>query len=112
MWSLLNRRKVERLIAEGRMTSAGLAAVREAKKRGLWEAAYTSRSKGEIPPDLKVALEEHPAAKAKFDRLANSYRNMYISWVNTAKTGATRKKRIEEVVRRVADNIKFWEKQP
>ncbi|MFC2070232.1 YdeI/OmpD-associated family protein, partial [Chloroflexota bacterium] len=35
-----------------------------------------------------------------FYGFANSYRNNYIGWINNAKTVATRKKRIGEVVRR------------
>jgi uncharacterized protein YdeI (YjbR/CyaY-like superfamily) len=38
-WSRINREKVERLIAEGRMRPAGLAEVERAKADGRWEAA-------------------------------------------------------------------------
>ena len=35
-WSPTNRARVERLIEEGRMTDAGLAAIDEAKRNGRW----------------------------------------------------------------------------
>jgi uncharacterized protein YdeI (YjbR/CyaY-like superfamily) len=35
-WSPTNRARVERLIEEGRMTEAGLAAIEEAKRGGRW----------------------------------------------------------------------------
>ena len=35
-WSPTNRARVERLIQEGRMTEAGLAAIEEAKRNGRW----------------------------------------------------------------------------
>jgi uncharacterized protein YdeI (YjbR/CyaY-like superfamily) len=38
-WSRINRDKVERLIADGRMRPAGLAEVERAKADGRWEAA-------------------------------------------------------------------------
>jgi uncharacterized protein YdeI (YjbR/CyaY-like superfamily) len=38
-WSEANRRLAEALIARGRMTAAGTAAIEEARKNGNWEAA-------------------------------------------------------------------------
>ena len=55
-WSRLNKERVQRLVASGAMTAAGLAAVAAAKADGSWE----SLDKGlalEIPPDLASALE-------------------------------------------------------
>ncbi len=39
VWSESNVTRVERLIAEGRMTPAGMALVDEAKRRGRWRHA-------------------------------------------------------------------------
>jgi len=39
VWSESNKRRVEKLIHEGRMTPAGLAKVAEAKANGEWDAA-------------------------------------------------------------------------
>ncbi len=39
-WSKINVGHIERLIKEGKMTEAGLAAVETAKKDGRWEAAF------------------------------------------------------------------------
>ena len=44
VWSQLNKTRVKRLIADGRMAGAGLAAVRAAKRSGRWQAVYTSRT--------------------------------------------------------------------
>lgn len=38
-WSPVNRERAEQLIAEERMTAAGLRAIEEAKANGKWEAA-------------------------------------------------------------------------
>lgn len=40
VWSKLNRAKVEKLIAEGRMKPSGMAQVEAAKTDGRWDAAY------------------------------------------------------------------------
>jgi len=106
VWSKINRDRAERLISEGRMAPAGLAAVAEAKKRGAWDAAYTNKTADAPPPGLLKALEENPPARRNFEAFANTYRNMYTGWVAAAKTEETRQKRIREVVRRSALNLK------
>jgi uncharacterized protein YdeI (YjbR/CyaY-like superfamily) len=106
VWSKINKEKAERLIKSGRMTGSGLAKIEEAKKSGLWEAAYTNRKRDEMPPDLESALMENNTAWLNFRKFANSYRNMYVGWVAGARTEATRRKRITEVVKRSALNRK------
>jgi len=106
LWSKINKEKTELLIAQDRMAPAGLAKVEEAKKNGYWHLAYTSMIKEIIPTDLKKALMEHSTAWNNFKEFANTYHNMYIGWVNGARTDETRKKRIMEVVKRSALNKK------
>ena len=106
VWSKINRDKAEQLIAQDRMTAAGLAKIEEAKKNGTWDAAYTNKIRDEIPSDLRKALMENTKAWNNFESFANSYRNMYIGWVIGAKTEETRRKRIIEVVKRSALNRK------
>jgi uncharacterized protein YdeI (YjbR/CyaY-like superfamily) len=106
VWSKINKDKAELLIAQGRMTTGGLVKINEAKKNGCWDAAYTNKTRDEIPPDLKKALLENIIAWNHFEGFANSYQNMYIGWVIGAKTEETRRKRIIEVVRRSALNMK------
>jgi uncharacterized protein YdeI (YjbR/CyaY-like superfamily) len=106
VWSKINKDKAERLIKTGRMTAAGLARIEEAKKSGLWDAAYTNKKKERMPSDLKAALVQDKIAWENFRKFANSYRNMYIGWVKGAKTEETRKRRIKEVVARSLKNKK------
>ena len=88
------------------MTPAGLVKIEEAKKNGNWDNAYTSLIKDELPDDLTRALMKNKKAWWNFQKFAATYRNMYIGWVNDAKTEATRHKRIIEVVYRSERNIK------
>jgi uncharacterized protein YdeI (YjbR/CyaY-like superfamily) len=106
VWSQVNKNKVKRLIAEGRMTEAGLAAMRDAKKTGRWQAAYTNRREDRVPPDLVKALRAVPPAWTNFRAFARTYRNMYAGWVADAKRPETRQRRIEAVVRRSLENRK------
>jgi uncharacterized protein YdeI (YjbR/CyaY-like superfamily) len=94
------------MIEQGKMTKAGLAKIEEAKKNGFWDKAYTNRVVERIPHDLRQALLLNRDAWSNFRRFANSYRNMYIGWVNSARTDETRRRRIAEVVKRSSMNRK------
>ena len=65
VWSESNVARVERLIADGRMTPAGMALVDEAKRRGTWDHAASGRF-DVTPPDLEAALAGVPAAAARW----------------------------------------------
>ncbi len=106
IWSKVNKERAERLIEAHKMTDEGLARIEEAKKNGLWDAAYTNRVKERMTSDLKKALLTDRIAWNNFQNFANSYRNMYIGWVNSAKTEETRNRRIAEVVKRSHANKK------
>lgn len=100
VWSKINKENAEKMIASGKMTKTGLDKIKEAKKNGLWDIAYTNKVKERIPSDLKQALLADSKAWDNFQHYANSYRNMYCGWVKDAKTNKTRKRRIAMVVER------------
>ena len=105
-WSEVNKRKVRRLTADGRMAEPGLARVRAAKRDGRWRKQSTARKKDGIPPELLAALKTDSRALANFRAFAESYRRTYAGWVAEAKTDATRKRRAEAVARRSRENRK------
>jgi len=104
IWSAANKVRVKRLVATGRMCESGLAAVREARRNGKWQAAYTNRREDAVPADLERALLAEPAAWRNFRSFARTYRNMYAGWVADAKRPETRQRRIAAVVRRALEN--------
>jgi uncharacterized protein YdeI (YjbR/CyaY-like superfamily) len=106
IWSKINKEKAEEMIALGKMTKSGLDKIEEAKRQGLWDSAYTSKVKDRIPSDLKQALIVNSKAWYNFQHFANSYRNMYIGWVKSAKSEETRKRRIHEVAKKALENKK------
>jgi uncharacterized protein YdeI (YjbR/CyaY-like superfamily) len=106
VWSQVNKLKVKRLAAEGRMTKAGLAVIKAARKTGRWQAAYTNQRPAELHSDLVAAFKVDQRAWENFQRLAPSYQKIYAGWVADAKQEATRQRRIEAVVRRVRENRK------
>ena len=106
VWSKINKDTAEKMIQLGKMTGAGLEKIKIAKKQGLWDSAYTNLKKDRIPSDLKKALLKNKKAWNNFNNFANSYRNSYIGWIKGAKSDITRKKRIDEVIRRSIENKK------
>jgi uncharacterized protein YdeI (YjbR/CyaY-like superfamily) len=106
-WSWTNRERAEYLIAEGRMTPAGLKTVEEAKENGRWDRAYSSsRGAPDIPEDLIEALDKNKTAYENFESFPPYARFMYIHWINEAKRHDTRERRINTVVDRSEKNLK------
>lgn len=58
-WARTNKERVERLVAQGLMTEAGLAAVEAAKANGSWEA-YDDAEDLVVPADLAAAAGGRP----------------------------------------------------
>ena len=106
IWSETNKRRVRKLIKQGRMTEAGLVKVREAKANGQWRAATLREETAIIPDDLRQALKANTQARRNFDRLAPSHKRQYIYWITSAKTDKTRQRRIQATVRLMTENKK------
>ncbi len=106
VWSEINKNSALKMIKEKKMTKHGLVKIEEAKRNGKWSEAYTSKRKLSIHKDLKDALVRSKKAWKNFNNFANTYQNMYIGWVTSAKRKETRKGRIIEVVKRSEQNKK------
>jgi len=97
-WSQKNRERAEQLIAAGRMTAAGQAAIDAAREDGRWDAAYASASKAEIPADLQQALDANPVAAAFFATLTGANRYAVLYRIGVVKRPETRARKIAEFV--------------
>jgi uncharacterized protein YdeI (YjbR/CyaY-like superfamily) len=106
-WSARNREHATRLIAEGRMTPAGLAQVEAAKADGRWDRAYEGSAGMTIPQDFLDALEKRPAAKAFFQTLDR--KNLYTIYyrLHTAKRPETRAQRLSQILARLDRGERF-----
>lgn len=102
-WSKLNKQRVERLIAEGRMTEHGLATIGIARANGMW-TALDEIEELIIPPDLRAALQAAPPAEANFEAFSASVKKGILAWIGSAKRAETRAARIETTARMAADN--------
>jgi uncharacterized protein YdeI (YjbR/CyaY-like superfamily) len=104
-WSRLNKNRVEKLIAAGVMTPAGLAKVEAAKKDGSWNALDNVEDLV-IPPDLEKALAANKVAKQYFSAFPRSVKRAILEWITNAKRPETRANRIEETVTLAEKNIR------
>ena len=102
IWSARNVARVERLVAEGRMTDAGRAQVRAAQADGRWDRAYGGETTLEPPVDLAMALAAEPRAQAWFDVLTRGNRNAVVGQVLEARRPETRARRIARIVEALA----------
>ena len=98
MWSKINREKTDVLIAQGRMTASGHAAIERAKQNGQWEAAYDSHSTSEVPEDFQKALDRSRKATKFFATLSRQNRYAVLWRIQTAKKEETRKRRIAQFI--------------
>ncbi|OEV30844.1 OmdA domain containing protein [Streptomyces nanshensis] len=97
-WSQVNIRKVEALVAAGRMKEPGLAEVAAARADGRWDAAYPSQKEAVVPDDLAAALERSAPARSFFDRLGKSDRYIVILRLMTAKNDVSRAERLRRMI--------------
>lgn len=104
-WSQINKQKIEKLLAAGKMKKAGMLAVETAKQNGSWEL-LDQVEQLIIPDDLAEAFALHPDAEVFFLSLSKSVRKMILQWLTLAKREETRARRLAEVVERAKQNLK------
>ena len=101
-WSQVNRERVDRLSAAGRMKPRGQAEVDQAKADGRWDKAYAPQSEASPDPDLHAALDAEPSARAFFESLDSANRYAVLYRVHKASTPERRAAKISELVTMLA----------
>ena len=104
-WSKVNKEKIQRLIADGRMTAAGLAAVETAKQNGSW-TILDEVEELIVPKDLEKAFKQHNGSKDYFLSLSKSVKKALLQRIVLAKRAETRQKRINEIAELAGQNKK------
>jgi uncharacterized protein YdeI (YjbR/CyaY-like superfamily) len=105
-WCESNVKRARRLIAEGKMTKAGLDAIAE----GALDVEFKLKRKPEeleVPRFVSAALKKTPKAWENFNALAPSYRREYVNWITQAKREETRERRLAEAARLLSENKKL-----
>lgn len=101
IWAMSNIRRVEKLIAEGKMTEAGYQKIAEAKENGEWDAAIRREQVDIIPKDLEIELQKVDGGLSAYRSLPDSRKKQYIYWLQSAKRDETKQRRIQKIIEEV-----------
>lgn len=96
IWARTYQVRAQRLIEQGRMHSAGIAAIDHAKQQGSWDE-HEHVDDLLTPPDLAVALGARPPAAENFEAFPPSHRRNILRWLAKAKGPDTRMRRISDI---------------
>ena len=97
IWSAVNVAHVERLLAEGRMHPAGIAAY-EARSAERTAVYSFEKPPDPLDADQEGVLRADPAAWAFWESATPGYRRTATGWVTSAKREATRAARLRQLV--------------
>ena len=100
-WSETNKRRVIKVIREGRMTEAGMAKV--TFDVGAVDASKpkAKRTPIQIPATMEKALKSRPGVWEAFQNVSPSYRRNYILWLSDAKKPETFERRFQILMEEV-----------
>jgi uncharacterized protein YdeI (YjbR/CyaY-like superfamily) len=99
-WSQHNKRHVQRLIGEGRMTEHGMKTIEAGKKSGMWDKGIQlPEINDELPGALLQAFQYHPVARENYFKMKASGQKQYNIWINMAKRAETITRRVDESIR-------------
>ena len=96
-WSSVNRRRYERLKAEGRLAAPGLA-----RPPAEFSTDAPRPTLAEVPKSIVKGLKTDAAAWQAFQKLPPSHQRRYLGWIASAKRVETQQKRLTEAIAMLA----------
>ncbi len=104
-WSKVNKDRVERMEAAGKMHPAGLRKIEQSKADGSW-AFLDDVDALIVPDDLAAALAEYEEAGKNFEAFPPSTKRGILEWIKQAKRAETRNKRVRETAGLASKNVR------
>ena len=98
IWSEHNKKRVAKMIKQGKMTKLGMEKVIAAKKNGEWYKPAEAVIDFRMPSELTLLLSANKKAGEFFNELSPSNQKQYIEWIASAKKVETREKRAGEAL--------------
>jgi len=92
-WSEHNKKRVAKMIKQGKMTKAGMDKINVAKENGKWNKKIEAVKEFKMPSELSQILSANKKARDFFNELSPSNKKQYIGWIASAKKVETREKR-------------------
>lgn len=110
IWSEKNKRSVERLIQEHKMTKHGLKILKIAKQNGSYDKG------DQAPADYSIEvfdelIKPFEVAYQNYQWMSTSIKKIYALSYYTAKKDETRQKRLKEIIKRLEKNLKPMERE-
>lgn len=103
-WSEINKRRLRKMIAESRMTPAGMAKIGNALDPSSEEAPVPPyKQTFALSPNLEAQLRKHHTAWAFYQSLPPSQQTLYVRWITSAKKDETRARRMQEAIERLGN---------
>lgn len=96
IWSAVNKARIERLVAEGRMLESGQAVIDAAIADGSWTILDSVDAM--IEPDELTAAIDGAGLRDTWETWSPSRRKQVLAQLVLAKTDATRRKRIDAAI--------------
>lgn len=96
-WAATNKVRIAELEASGELAPAGIRVLEKARKDGSW-SVLDGPEAGIEPPELTVALDASPAARANWDAFPKSVKKLGLTNIAMAKRAETRTARIAKLV--------------
>ena len=106
-WSAVNVRRVETLIAEGRMMPAGLDAFERRLEGNSGIYSYEQATPLALAPDEVKAFRRNKVAWEYFETVAPSYRKAVTHWIASAKKEETRARRLAKLIESCAAGVRL-----
>lgn len=107
VWSDHNMRRVRKLIAEGKMTMAGLAKIDSKTLNRTTSDDGKRRRRFRISTEMKKRLMIDGKAWKNYCNLAPSAKEQYAYWLSSAKKVETKEKRLKKAVALLKRNKKL-----
>ena len=104
-WSKINKIKVQLLIKQNLVVSAGYISIETAKKNGSW-TILDDVEELIIPKDLDFAFVANPGSVDFFLSLCISVKKALLQWIVLAKQADTRQRRITQIAELVTQKLK------
>lgn len=100
-WSETNKRRVLKVIREGRMTEAGIAKVTFDVNEVDTSKPKSKRPPVSMPEKMEKALKSRPELWEAFQKISPSYQRNYILWLSDAKKPETFERRLQTMIEEI-----------
>ena len=105
VWSKVNKDHLKELEAANLIHESGYTAINIAKENGSW-TELDDVENGVVPADLQKAFSRNKKAWTNYQGFTKGQQKSYLYWLNQAKRGETRQKRITEIISLCKQGIK------